>query len=120
MLILEFFTFLNNLKLYHWSTTSYARHKASDDCFSKLQNLVDQFVETYIGKYGRSQLSSVEGKKLDVHIYNDQEAKKLLKHMVQYLTGLKLDAKLDSDLITIRDEMLGSLNQTLYLFSLDK
>lgn len=117
-MILEFFSFLNNLKLYHWNTTSYARHKASDDCFSKIQSLVDQFVEVYIGKYGRSELDAVN-KKISLNTMSDQSVKTTIKSMIQYLTSIKLDNKVDTDLITIRDEMLGSLNQTLYLFTLE-
>lgn len=118
-MILEFFNFLNNIKLYHWNTTSYARHKASDDCFSKIQSLMDQFVEVYIGKYGRSELTALKDKKITLTIMNDQSIKTLIKGIIQYLTAMKLDTKLDTDLITIRDEMIGSLNQTLYLFTLE-
>lgn len=120
MFVLQFFQFLNDLKLYHWSTTSYPRHKASDDCFSSIQSLMDKFVEIYIGKYNRNQILSFKTKvvSVPVTICNDQDAKNLVIGMIQYLENLKLDTKADSDLINIRDEMIGVLNQTLYLFSL--
>ena len=38
----------NEVKLYHWSTKKYARHKSSDKLLKKLQDPVDQFVETCI------------------------------------------------------------------------
>ncbi len=119
MCITEFFYFLNNLKIYHWATGSYARHKASDDCFSKIQALLDQFVETYIGKYGRQRILHLKPKEaIHIQVFSDNEAKHLLKQLVQYLQDMKLDSKQDSDLVNIRDEMVSSLNQTLYLFTL--
>ena len=40
-----FFTLQLNIKMYHWNTTSYARHKATDDFGGKLLSLIDKFVE---------------------------------------------------------------------------
>jgi hypothetical protein len=120
MFVYEFFYFLNNLKVYHWATGSYARHKASDDCFSKIQALMDQFVETYIGKYGRQQILHFKAKhsSIPVRVISDADAKNLLKHLILYLKDLQLDSVQDSDLVNIRDEMVSSLNQTMYLFTL--
>jgi len=39
---------LNEVKLYHWTTLVYARHKSSDKLYKSLQPAVDAFVETYI------------------------------------------------------------------------
>ena len=44
---------LQQIKLLHWQTKSYARHKAYDDIYHSLGDLVDKFVEMYMGKYGR-------------------------------------------------------------------
>jgi hypothetical protein len=44
----------------------------------------------------------------------------LTNNYIQFLIGLSntLDKNQDSDLLNIRDEMLGSLNQLKYLLSL--
>ena len=36
------------MKIYHWNTTSYPRHKASDDLGGKILELTDKFVEIFI------------------------------------------------------------------------
>ena len=36
--ILTFFTILNQIKIYHWQTVSYPRHKATDDLYTKLNS----------------------------------------------------------------------------------
>ena len=46
------FKLTNSLKLYHWQTTSYARHITSGQLFDLLIVLLDKLVETYQGKYG--------------------------------------------------------------------
>ena len=38
-------------KLYHLNTTSFARHKASDAFDDSIQEHIDRFAETYIGRY---------------------------------------------------------------------
>ena len=37
----------------HWATKSYAEHKALGKFYEVWINLVDTFVETYQGRYGR-------------------------------------------------------------------
>lgn len=116
------FYFLNNLKIYHWSTKSYARHKASDDCFNGIQTLFDRFVEVYIGKYGRDKLfshKSSDKQQIFLQVINDKNIVSMFKKLVSFFNDLDLDQVRDSDLITIRDEITATLNQTLYLFTLE-
>jgi hypothetical protein len=110
----------NQIKLYHWQTLSYARHKATDEAVSRLDSNIDRFVEVYIGKYGRPKLA---GKNASFHLENltDKKAVAFVKECIKILQGplvkdLKPDS--DSDLFNIRDEMLSDLNQLLYLFGL--
>ena len=51
-----FLTLQAQLKIMHWQTKGYARHKALDDTFGELLDLVDTFVEEAMGKYGRFKL----------------------------------------------------------------
>lgn len=119
-IIHSIFYFLNNLKVYHWNTKSYSRHKASDKCFNDIQVLFDRFVEVYIGKYGRDKLFSNGNIDIDVSFkINDKNIINLFKQTILYLNDIDLKSNKDSDLITIRDEILATLNQTLYLFTLN-
>ncbi len=115
-----FFQMRSQIKLYHWQTHSYARHKATDDVLDALDKQVDEYVEVYMGKYGRPKLTE---KQACVKITNmsEKQAVTFIKRCVQHLLtdvvkGLTPDK--DSDLLNIRDEMLGALNQLLYLFTL--
>jgi len=42
-LVRHFFQFQNELKLYHWRTESYARHKTSDALLTDMLTLIDKF-----------------------------------------------------------------------------
>ncbi len=112
-------TLRDQVKLYHWQTMSYPRHKATDELVEKLDANIDQFVEVYIGKYGRPKLT---GRTSSIHLRNhsDKEATKMIEEAISWLTH-HLPKKLkrtDTDLLNIRDTIVGDLNQTLYLFTL--
>lgn len=112
-------TLRDQVKLYHWQTMNYPRHIATNDLVTKLDANIDQFIEVYIGKYGRPRLS---GKTTSIHLRNhsDKEATVMLKDAIEWLST-KLPRKLkntDTDLINIRDTIVADLNQTLYLFSM--
>lgn len=110
-----FFTLELNLKIYHWNTTSYPRHKASDELGGKMLQLVDKFVETFIGRYKVK--PNIERIKIESVFTTDNGNEDLLNQSIKYLEDLNSIIK-DSDLLNIRDEMLGEINQTLYLYRL--
>lgn len=110
----------NQIKLYHWQTRVYARHIATDKTLDTIDGLIDSFVEIYIGKYGRPKLS---GKNASITLQNLTEAgaTRVVVASIKYLQGpltKSLNPVMDTDLINLRDELTGSLNQLLYLFTL--
>lgn len=113
-------TLRDQIKLYHWQTMNYPRHIATNDLVAKLDTNIDQFVEVYIGRYGRPKLT---GKNATIHLRNhsDKEAQKMIQEIVGWLeTELpKKLKKTDTELFNIRDTILQDLNQTLYLFTLN-
>lgn len=114
-----FFSLQLNLKLYHWMTKKHPRHLASDKLFSDLADLVDQFIEVYIGKYERPKISEFDIKVINL---NDNTIIDFLKLAINKLTEItldKIDLTKDTDLLNIRDEIIGSINRTLYLFTLE-
>lgn len=114
-----FFQFINNVKLYHWQTHSYARHKAADELFEKIISLSDEFMESFIGRYGRPKM---EKKDLDIVIkeFSDEEITKYLKSCVAFLTKdiTRQLSTSDVELLNIRDELVGHVTKALYLFTL--
>jgi hypothetical protein len=111
-------TLRNQVKIYHWETMQFSRHKSTDDLVGKLDDAIDKFMEVYFGKYGRPTLNQRNGT-IRLRNYNDEEGPELLKQAVVWLTTRlpKLLSSKDTDLLNIRDEILAELNQTLYLFT---
>jgi hypothetical protein len=115
-----FFEVLNTVKLYHWKTKSYAEHKATDELHANLSENIDKYVEVLLGKQIPVR---IDYKKTAVTVHDFDKREAFINKLKAYCNVLQgfnkhLDAKRDSDLLNIRDEMLGDINQTLYLFSL--
>lgn len=111
-------TLRNQVKIYHWETMQFSRHKSTDKLVDSLDESIDKFMEVYFGKYGRLNLTSKTGT-IRLRNYTDDEGPELLKQAIEWLnTRLPtLLSKQDTDLLNIRDEILADLNQTLYLFT---
>jgi hypothetical protein len=120
-IVLKFIEMLNTVKLFHWKTNSYAKHKATDDLYGELNDNIDSFVEVLLGKKGdRVDLSSV--KSIPLFAYNSgEDFKKKIEEYKEYLIGMTASGTLNlsnnSDLLNIRDEILGNLNQFTYLWT---
>ena len=109
------------IKLYHWKTTSYATHKATDDLYTKLNANMDSFVEVLLGKSGvRTDLMSNKNIKL-VDLSSAESLKREIEGFKGYLMGLNnnkaMKKMFNADLFNIRDTILGDLNQFLYLLT---
>lgn len=115
-IVTHLLTIRNQVKLYHWQTGSFARHKATDDLTATLDTLIDTFVEVYMGKYGRPTVSGT----IKLHNFSESAAKSFVAKQRGFLEKdlprkIKKD---DTDLLNIRDEILAELNKVLYLFTL--
>lgn len=115
-----FFGMREQIKLYHWQTYSYSRHKATDAVVDSLDEHIDKFVEIYMGKYGRPKMTAKTG---TIRVVNmtEKAAVKFIHACISVIQGelsRSLNPAKDTDLLNIRDEMLGDLNQLLYLFTL--
>lgn len=114
-LVRHFFRFQNELKLYHWRTQYYSRHRATDKLTKNILELIDRFIEAYMGIYGRVCLSK---EPFVVRTFTDKNAPSLLKELVEFLGTLDKPLKNEPSLLNIRDEMVSNLQQTLFLFDL--
>jgi hypothetical protein len=117
MIVPTFLHMLNTVKLYHWKTTSFSTHKATDELYGSLNEQLDKFVEVMLGKkeMGGRKLLHVSMVKLGVYS-NNEAFKKQIENYKQFL--LDLDAGFGPDLLAIRDEILAEFNKFLYLLSL--
>jgi DNA-binding ferritin-like protein len=116
-----FLEMLMMVKLFHWKTHSYATHKATDELYEKLNENIDEFIEVLLGKTG-SRIDLMSKKTITLIDLNSPESlKSKIMSFKSFLVGLDNNKALNSmsntDLFNIRDEILGNLNQFLYLLS---
>ena len=119
-MVAMFLQMLNTTKLYHWKTKSFAQHKATDELYSNLNSTIDKYVEVMLGKTDGKRINLTNMKTLPLLACNDVNCfKKEIEIYKNYLIGLVsvLDSNKDTDLLNIKDEMLGHLNQFTYLLS---
>ena len=116
-----FLGILNIVKLYHWKTFSYAQHKATDELYSSLNDHMDKFVEIMLGK-DDSRLENLSKHLELLNTSSKSEFKNRVYKYRDFLVSLNsmLDKTKDSDLLNVRDELLGDINQFLYLLTFDK
>lgn len=120
-IVIMFLQMLNTVKLYHWKTSSYAQHKATDELYTNLNANIDSFVEIMLGKTGGR--VNLTGQKsiplLDYTNVNDfiKEINLYKKYLINMNNDFSLDIANNSDLLNIRDELLANLNQFTYLLT---
>ena len=107
----------NQVKYFHWQTKSYAQHQALGRVFDSITELIDTFVETLMGKYGRP---STKGQKFEMFDLEDVNIEEWTGGVCDLLISFSdvLDDVQDTDLLNVRDEMLQEFNQLKYLLTL--
>ena len=110
----------SQFKILHWQTKGYARHQAFGGIYGTLDGLVDTFIETAMGKFGRFSLEEND-KALNIDNLQDVNIVDFLQEIKGFLVSLtgELDPNSDTDLLNIRDEMLGEINKLAYLLTLE-
>lgn len=106
-------------KMFHWQVFSFAQHKAFDGIYDSLIGHTDKFMETFMGKYGRPKATS-SGKLIAIANLEGDNFKTVTDQYIDFLSN-KLPINLsqtDTDLLNVRDEILGDLNQLKYLLTL--
>jgi DNA-binding ferritin-like protein len=114
-----FFEMREQIKLYHWQTHSFSKHKATDELLDALDKVIDEYVEVYMGSYGRPKLGS-RNNTVRLRNLNEKTIVTFVKECIAHLQGAfaKKLKPTDTQLINLRDEMLADLNKVLYLFTL--
>lgn len=92
----------------HLQTTSYAEHKALDGYYNGILDLTDSFTEKYFGRNKRVPFVIPESKGEDAVPHLKGMQKMIESEMGNY----------PDDLQNIMQEMLGLVNETLYLLTL--
>jgi len=116
-----FLEMLNTVKLYHWKTRSFSLHKATDELYGRLNEHIDTFVEIWLGK-DQSRIHMIE-RHIKIHDYKKKyDFQTRILFYRSFLIGLTrhFSSSRDTDLLNVRDEIMGDINQFLYLMTFDK
>jgi len=105
-------------KFLHWQTFGDAKHKAYGEIYDSLGDNIDKFVEIMMGKMGRIEMDPEFSIMFqDIKTLNIQD---FLDGITEFLVSMvdHLDSRYDTDLLNIKDEMLGDINQLKYRLTL--
>ena len=101
---------------WHLDTKSYSEHMGLSRFYTEFLELVDKFLEEYMGKGNRIDFGGV---RMTFHAYNRDKMIEYFKKLHRYINRAKKSLKhSDGNLSNLMDEMLGLISQTLYLFTL--
>ena len=106
-------------KINHWQTKEFSRHNAFGGIYDALGDLIDRFVEEAMGKYGRFKLDE-ESKTINLQNLEELDLKGMLKTTKDALIQFTEEFEpTDTNLMNIRDEILGEVNKLQYLLTLE-
>ena len=117
-LTLKLIQIQTQFKFLHWQTFGDAKHKAYGEIYDSLTESIDKFVEIMMGKQGRVEFDP-EFSIMFQDIKN-LSIQNFLDGITEFLVGMtdQLDNRYDTDLLNIRDEILGDINQLKYRLTL--
>lgn len=115
--ITKLFQFQIQLKLYHWNTSSYSNHKATDELMKHLLEFIDSFIEAYIGKFQKIQTpTSIT---LEKKINEKNIISKVFQPFLHFLKEWKEDFKKeDQEFLHFIEELQTEIEKTKYLIRL--
>ena len=115
-MIEEILVFRDLIQVYHWTTRNYEQHVAVGNLYDALLPLIDSFFETY-----QMEDRITFNKNIPLKNMNEKDFMNMIKSFSIWLSSPEFDNKVcknRSELMNIRDEMLASVNKTIYLLSL--
>ncbi len=101
---------VTNTHIQHWTTTSYAKHQALGEFYESMQELIDTWVEAFMGKYGvlTAFPTASEVANVDPIAYLQE----LNTKIAQYRAAPNFPK--DTELQNLTDEIVAQIDATLY------
>ena len=93
--------------LQHFSTKSYAQHKALQKYYEAIPDLVDAYTEAYQGRHGL-----ITGYDVEFHKHRDPKA--YVKGLLDFLDEIKATLPKDSDLVNLFDAVVDAVTSLKY------
>lgn len=107
------FCHIIKIKMFHFQTKSYAKHKSSDEYFGKFLDNFDKFFEVYQGINGKFNINKIN---INISIPTDETIGKEIDNTVNCFNEISSFVQ-NTDLLNIRDEIIADLNQLKYLLT---
>jgi DNA-binding ferritin-like protein len=108
------------LKVFHWQTKGYSRHNAFSEIRDTFEGLMDEYIEQAMGQYGRFKLTD-ETNTLKLSNISELKPEDMVETICQSLIQLTEQINpQDTNLLNLRDEMLGLMQKLKYLLTLNK
>jgi DNA-binding ferritin-like protein len=96
-----------NAHFFHWSTDSYAQHKALAKYYNQIIGLTDALAESHMGKYGKmTSFPSV--------YHQPKDPIRYMESLQRFVADARQDLPQDSELQNIVDEIADLINSTTY------
>jgi len=106
------------IKMNHWSTKYYHRHKITDKLHTNILSLIDRLVETFQGRYGKLSVNNdTSSLMINVPLTTDDNFPKVLRDIKDSMIQ-SVYYKMDKDLTAIMDELLELIDTNQYLLML--
>ena len=110
----------SQLKIFHWQTKGFSRHEGFAKTRDELEYLMDEFVEQAMGQYGRFTLDD-ETSTIELVNISDVKPEEMIETVCQsFVQWTDSIDKKDTNLLNLRDEMLGLFQKLKYLLTLNK
>jgi hypothetical protein len=96
----------------------HSRHVSADKFLDKAEEIIDNIIETYQGKYDTIYLNN-NNKNIKLHNIEDDDIEEYLVTIRNFLVETYpkyINKNVNTDLLNLRDELLQNINKTLYLF----
>ena len=115
-IILKLLQFQNQMKIYHFQTNLYSRHVAADKLVENRSTKLDLIAEILQFQHP---IKLKKNSVIKLQNLNDEDIVEYLNGMVTWLNTKFLKKVTNKpEILTVRDELLGDVKQTLYLFNL--
>lgn len=119
--VVVFLEILSQIRVYHWQSFGYAEHTALGSYYDAMSDLIDGFVESYQGKFGRVFINFSKTELEDMKEYSIVNyIEKISKWLRSFRKGLEnADSYNTTDLQNQLDEMIQETDKLKYLLTLE-
>lgn len=116
-----FLEILSQVRIYHWQSFGYAEHTALGNYYDSMSGLIDGFVESYQGQFGRV---FVDVSKVELEDMKEYSIVNYINNVGQWLRKFRSeletrDSYNTTDLQNQLDEMIGATDKLKYLLTLN-